>query len=324
LTATIRCPNSHPVEPDVTYCTICGAAIERDADAPAVGGSDLTSPRGIAAMSATRQPTLDQRGTGWRYVAVATAAALVLAAVAAVVFFGSGASRVSSAHTHSQPMHSASPKLSQASTTLAPVTSTTTATPASTGSGPFPLLTGATIEAGPSMSAAPFGPAPANTAVSGSAVTVNCTAYGDEERAYGVTSNIWDATSIGWIADVFVDSGTPTPQAEACVGTVADPSSSHSPLSSTAGPFPLLGDFGRVTVFSDHSLQAPPRGTFPVGTFVTLACEVETGVTVQAPQQIGGQGSNSQWDQITSPTTGWVPDSWVDSQSNGSVAPPCA
>ena len=331
MNAPFACPNGHPTEPDHDFCTTCGVAIEHDA-----AGSDAPKPPDTPLGGASAQPGSGRalpsdRGAGLRRrtvnIAVGSIIFAVVALVAMYVFVGGKASTpAASSHTgqsHSTvPVGSTAPTAPLASTPTAPATAPpVTSVP---GAGPFSLLSGATVESGPAPAPSPFGSSPGPAAPAGTSVTIRCTAFGYSQTANGATSSIWDETSIGWIADVYVDTGTTTPTIGACGGTASDPVPTSVPLSAFEGPYPLLGDYATVSIYSDHSLQSPPATTVPAGTFVRLDCSVTTATIVQAPASIGAEGSNAQWDRITSPSGGWVPDSWVDSYSNGSVAPSCA
>lgn len=326
----IFCTNGHANEGFNDYCTTCGAAIPREGDAPgAPTGDDEPTTRGVVVapslpMAPPAPGPRSPKGRGRLLAAVAAAVVLVATTAGVVLALGSSkpartTTTGSSAPSVSQPPATATPPPTGATNP----TSAAQPDPALNSGPSFPLLTGATVEAGPSASSGPFGPPPATSVRPGQEVQIECAAYGDTESAAGVTSDVWDSTSVGWIADVFVDTGTTSPGGESCRGSVSNPTSSGTPLSTTEGPFPLMGDGATVEVFAGASLDDGTVGSVPEGTFVTLVCSEDTGVTVAAPARIAGAGSNSQWDEVSAPLSGWVPDSWVDSDSNGSVAPAC-
>jgi hypothetical protein len=159
----------------------------------------------------------------------------------------------------------------------------------------------------------------------GFAVTVFCASYGATASGVGRSSGLWYATNIGWFGSgtiQILDSGH-TP--EACTGSVADPVAGSDPPSRSAGPYPVVADqpgaVSSVVVRASPASDSPEVAALDDGALVTLVCSVHAQF-VPAPQRIEGEGSNDQWDKVASPS-GWIPDSWVDSQTSGSAAPPC-
>ena len=203
-----------------------------------------------------------------------------------------------------------------------PSTSTVT-TQGPIGSGPYSVLVATAIGPGPTYSSQPFGPGPPGSVAPGAQVRVICSDYGDSETAEGVTSGLWDYTDHGWIPDVTVDTGTSSSTVPACIGTVSSPRPGTSPPDPNTGPYPVVTDDPQLAVYSSASTSAGEVGTLSLGSFVNLVCHSTTTTIVQAPNRIANEGSNGEWDKIDDPVAGWVPDSFVASSSNGSVAPPC-
>ena len=332
------CRNGHPMFEGAAFCRTCGTShqqmsvtspdgrpggkvIEVDTPAPA------SPPPGSAASGRHR------RSTGPIVVSVAMVAGAAIVAAGLVISHRGGAPQThtapaSSAHatttTASTPTPFAPPvttsPASTATTTTPPPTPPTTSAPPSTAG--FPILASTQVGPGPTFDTRPFGPGPGTILATGAEVHLLCSAYGDTKSAAGVTSKLWDFTDRGWVPDVFVYTGTSSPVTPACQGTVAQASAGSDRPSTTLGPYPLVP--GRLgDVFEDHSLSAPLTASLPLGTFVHLHCYVRTGITVPAAASIAFEGGNDEWDEIDAPVVGWVPDSWVASSSNGSVAPPC-
>jgi hypothetical protein len=158
----------------------------------------------------------------------------------------------------------------------------------------------------------------------GSYLDVICTLYGQSTNlgSLGV-SNIWDYTAAGWFTNQALLTSSPYPVANECVGNIAHPNAGTGLPSATEGPFPIYSRGKTVIVGSDP--QADAGGALlRDGDLVTLVC-TENGPLVLSPNDLTGQpiGSSIQWDRISSPFTGWVPDAMVNSASEDSVAPAC-
>lgn len=327
--AQIFCARGHANEGLNDFCTTCGAAVPREGDAPSTFTDDnQPTTRNVAIAPDHPVPTTPARPLHARLrvriIAVVAAVGLVAAAIVGLAL---GTRSPTRAAMLEPPARSGprSPAIDLPPSTSSTTSTSTSLSPSTPTTGPsFPLLDGASVEAGPTTSSAPFGPPPAASVQPGQEVQIECASYGDSESADGATSNVWDYTSTGWIADVYVNTGTTSPAGDSCKGSVSSPGSSGIPLSATGGPFPLMSDGSTVDIYSGDSLDAGVVDAVPEGAFVTLVCSEDTGVTVPAPSRIAGAGSNAQWDQVSTPVSGWVPDSWVDSDSNGSVAPSCS
>ena len=340
-----RCVNGHPNPGNNSFCSDCGAAmVEQDAPGGGSGGGlpgppvdhrwEPSSPPGLIPpipSPVVATPT-SKRDLNRAVVIGVVSVAVVLVAVVVVVIAAAGPSSSSTGHARTPAHHPATTRTSSTPATSLPSVSTTTfpQTPGTTSTSLIPtgyystysLFPDVVVEAGPAVSPnSPFGPPPGRPGATQARLV--CTALGPPVQADGAKSQVWDYTNLGWIADVYVMTGQTAAAAGACGGTPADPTPTAAWPSPTAGPFPLVGDGSTVNVYADPRLQASVTQSLPEATFVTLACSVVTGVTVQAPAVIHGEGSNDQWDRITQPVSGWVPDSWVTSDSNGSVAPRC-
>jgi hypothetical protein len=154
-------------------------------------------------------------------------------------------------------------------------------------------------------------------------VDLVCSVYG-EPAAEAPTNRLWYYTSMGWIHDHFLSTGGTMPIRNGCLGNVSQPYASADPPSKPAGPYPVITDAGSsLPVRMSSSSTSPAKADLRDGDLVLLECSVRTGQTVQAPRGLAADGSNDQWDKIRFPISGWVPDSYVDSHTNGAAAPPC-
>ena len=176
------------------------------------------------------------------------------------------------------------------------------------------------LSGGPTRSSAAFGAR--GTVPAGSYLRLFCTAYGEPVTEQGGTSRLWDATDQGWISDQLLETGTAGPAATACTGSVRDPAPSTTSPTPTSGPFAVIAD-GSLPAGTGPSFSSPSGITLTDGDLVALDCSTRTGQQVPPPQRLTGAGGNDQWDRLSSPASGWIPDSNVDSHTNGSAAPPC-
>jgi len=132
---------------------------------------------------------------------------------------------------------------------------------------------------------------------------------------------LWIATSQGWFSSLVLGASSSLSALPACTGSVTSLQPGASPPTIAAGPYPVVTDSGGLAVTDAPNTSANQVGSLTNGELVTLVCS-QVSQFVTAPNVIANEGSNDQWDKIQSPA-GWVPDSWVDSESNGSVAPSC-
>lgn len=89
------------------------------------------------------------------------------------------------------------------------------------------------------------------------------------------------------------------------------------------GSFPLISEVqDSVTVRDTPSTSGSPVGRIYVGGSVNVVCS-SPGEYVST----ANSGSSSNWDRVTSPTSGWVSDAYVDTRTAGSpqgaIAPRC-
>ena len=158
----------------------------------------------------------------------------------------------------------------------------------------------------------------------GSYLDIICTVYGSNTSLGALgTGTVWDYTAYGWFTDRALLTNSQDPVANACVGNIADPTEGNTPPSVTAGPFPIYSRGQTVAVRTDP--QAGDIGDeLQDGDLVTLVCTAN-GPPVLSPNDLTGQpiGSSTQWDKISAPIVGWVPDAMINSASENSVAPIC-
>jgi hypothetical protein len=159
----------------------------------------------------------------------------------------------------------------------------------------------------------------------GASATIICATYGHAEdlKNLGIT-RLWDYTTQGWFNDNLLETDSPTAVVPTCTGNVSHPSAGSGAPSDMAGPFPLYSGGQSVDVRSDPSLTADTQTTLSDGDYVTLECQT-SGDTVDAPDDRQGQpiGSSAQWDRISAPTPGYVPDALVNSSQGNTSLPPC-
>jgi hypothetical protein len=176
------------------------------------------------------------------------------------------------------------------------------------------------LTGGPSRSPQAFGLRGKVSA--GSFLRLICTAYGEPVTEQGGTGRLWDATDHGWISDQLLETGRSGAAAPGCLGNVRNPSPGRDAGSATSGPFAVIADAALI-VHSGPSAPSPQSGSLIDGDLVLLDCSTRTGQQVPPPQRLSGAGGNDQWDRLLSPSTGWIPDSNVDSHSSGSAATSC-
>ena len=105
--------------------------------------------------------------------------------------------------------------------------------------------------------------------------------------------------------------------------TPYDASSYRPGYTAVWGSFPLISEVqDSVTVRDTPSMSGTPVGRIYVGESVNVVCSTAGGYVSTAYT-----GSSSNWDWVTSPTSGWVSDAYVDTRTAGShqgaVAPRC-
>ena len=194
--------------------------------------------------------------------------------------------------------------------------------------GALAIAKGASLQSGPAVPTGPtnnpYGPSrgiPPRNYIQ----KIICTTDGNKPSPISTSApGFWLFTDLGWILSDYVDTSTLRGElGPACGGTVSKPIPTQAFSSFTAGPFPIIGISDVAPVFARPSLQSKHVKSLKNGTFVRLVCSISTGIKVEAPVRISSQGSNDQWDRISQPIFGWIPDSWVVSFSNGSVATKC-
>lgn len=149
------------------------------------------------------------------------------------------------------------------------------------------------------------------TGSDGENLTVFCQVDGESVDG----ANLWDYTSNGWINDGLV---TFAGSLNACAGSVSSPTATTEAPDPMLGPFPVYRQGVDATVYNFPDTSSPAT-TLSDGTFVTIECTA-AGPREEAPANYGG---NSQWDRIGSPTSGWVPDAWINNHADTSDAPAC-
>jgi hypothetical protein len=159
----------------------------------------------------------------------------------------------------------------------------------------------------------------------GSYVDVTCTVYGQQVDLGSLgAGNLWDYTSQGWFTDQALQTNSPDPVANACVGNISDPTEGSAQPSPSLGPFPIYSGGTSVSVHSDPSTSATSVSQLNDGDLVTLVCTA-TGDDVNAPNDLTGQpiGHSTQWDKVAAADTEWVPDAQVNAARTDSPAPSC-
>jgi hypothetical protein len=171
---------------------------------------------------------------------------------------------------------------------------------------------------GPTTAPSAFGPG--STVTAGSRVGVICSAYGQPVALNGATARLWDYTTAGWLNDQLLQTNSPDPVVPACLGNVRSLYPGSGPPRRDTGPFPVITDTG-PSLRDSPSPSGAVTAAVGDGDPVQLSCSVHS-TFVPAPSRLAGAGSNDQWDRVVSPA-GWLPDSYVDSHTSGSAAPPC-
>lgn len=176
------------------------------------------------------------------------------------------------------------------------------------------------LTGGPSRSPQAFGVR--GQVLAGTYLRLICTAYGEPVTEQGGTSRLWDATDQGWISDLLLETKQRGAAAPACAGNVHNPIPGGNDGAATSGPFAVIAD-GTLDIRSGPDASSSRTSSLVDGDLVLLYCSTRTGQPVPPPQRLSGAGGNDQWDRLQSPSTGWIPDSNVDSHTNGSAAPSC-
>ncbi len=289
-------------------------------------------------------------------LAAAAAGLVAVAVTATLLVVGSHSETTSAAQraastSNAQPQQSGSDVSSARSTESSPAPAVAASTPAATPYAPAsaPAVDSAADTptrharvlapsgtttvyglAGPSLQMDASGelsvyPALSSPVSVGSYLDVVCTVYGQRADLGELgAGRVWDYTSEGWFTDQAMQTNSPAPVANACVGNINDPSEGATPPSPTEGPFPIYSGGESVAVYVDPTLTSATVETLADGDLVALTCSTE-GDDVTSPANLQGQpiGHSTQWDRISSPVSGWVPDALVNSASEDSVAPPC-
>ena len=311
-----ECENVNAVND--TECAACGAKRSRKFSPQT---AEDVHPERVAKSSAGKSPDdppVERAGAGRSRMPIAIGLIAVAVAIiaAAVVLRGvQGSNRPVVAVPSTTTTTTGHPQKSPSSTA-----STTQSSPAPSArilaaNGSAPVSSG-----GPTSLVTPFGQADVPAAV-GSQVTLTCALFGQGLTVNGGSSKLWIATSQGWFNSLVLSPSLALSSLPACTGSVTSPQPGTSPPTIASGPYPVVTDSSALAVTDAPNTSANQVASLTNGDLVTLICS-QVAQFVQAPNVIANEGSNNQWDKIQSPV-GWVPDSWVDSQSNGSVAPPC-
>ena len=160
----------------------------------------------------------------------------------------------------------------------------------------------------------------------GSNVTIICAVYGQDVSPGGglASTDLWDDTPVGWFSDSALRSIATNPAINACTGNLSRTSASSALPSPSFGPFPVYSGGTTVNVMTGANSVSNLVGQLNDGDLVTLVCTT-TGDDVSSPDYLNGQpiGHSTQWDQISSPVQGWVPDALINSATMNSAAPTC-
>jgi tRNA A-37 threonylcarbamoyl transferase component Bud32 len=288
-----------------TATAVATAAVTRpgpDAQARTVSTPEPAARSAAAGGAAGRAPRSRRPRPGTRW-GVAVAVALVGAVVAALVTGGSGGS----------PGHAA-PK---------PPGAGVTGSDNSTHQSPYVLANPSlALRRRPAVSAPVAGRLPYRTPVA-----ITCTEIGDPVTAplnqSTITTPLWDRVRrltgtgpVGFAPDGFIQTGTPLPVARPCQPVPRHPDAA-------APGVVLLGP--ALAVRQSPSLAAPVLGQLPVKTAAVIVC---TAIGDAVSRTFGSHPITTPvWDGVRAHTAGrtlgFVPDAFMQTGSDGPVAPPC-
>ncbi|WP_158276676.1 glucosaminidase domain-containing protein [Paraconexibacter algicola] len=144
-------------------------------------------------------------------------------------------------------------------------------------------------------------------------VAIRCQTSGPAVNGRFGRSRVWDqiattAKGIGYVSDSYVFTGSDDLVAPVCGRKVSTGATKPGRIATERLP---------LIVRRAPNLSAGEVTRLAPGTRVRISCQT-TG-----PAVAGTLGTSTLWNRITSPTTGFVPDSYVATGSDGRVAPPC-